>query len=55
LSFQNAQDYFDTPGGIAENIVVPKADHPPAVAFQPSCSLRVYGIGRVLPAVQLDH
>jgi hypothetical protein len=52
---QGLQDRFDYPAGIVQNIVVPEPDHSPTLAFEPSCSVRVQRIVRVLIAIDFDH
>jgi hypothetical protein len=53
-SFQNAQDRFDYSTGIAENIVVPKPDHFPTLALQPSRSASIGRTVCMLTAVGFD-
>ena len=39
---------------IGQNLVVPEADHSPALAFEPDSAFEVLWIVRVLPAIELD-
>jgi len=52
---ESSQNRLDDPVGVAENVVVPKSDHLPALALEPSCSARVPCIVRMLTAIDLDH
>src|ERR1700730_8760791 len=55
LCLDDSQYRLDDPVGVAENVVVPKSDHLPALALEPSWSARVPCIVRMLTAIDLDH
>ena len=52
---QRAQDGVLHAFGIAENVVVPEAQYPPPVGFEPRGPTRVDGAPGMLAAIRLDH
>jgi hypothetical protein len=52
---KNVQNCFDNPSSVAQSLVVPKPDYLPAPAFEPGSSLFVYGIVRMLTAIDFDN
>ena len=54
-ALKNAQNSLDDPIGIAKNVVVPKPEHSPTLAFEPSRSGCVRYVLGMLTTIDFDH